>query len=128
MRTIKLTLLLSFILFSIQIFSQNNQPKTPQERTENQLKRMTRTCNLTKEQTSKVEKILLNTNTKMEEIRAMKPTYKGERLEKMKAVNEEQDTQLKAVLTAEQYQIYIDAKEVQKEKAKERMQNRKEEK
>ena len=118
--------MLSLMIFGMQVFSQNNQARTPQERTENQLKGITKACNLTKEQTPKVEKILLNSNTKMDELRTAKPTEKGGRMEKMKAIGEEQDTQLKAVLTAEQYQKYLDMKAARKEKMKERPENKNE--
>ena len=124
MKTIKLTLMLSFIFFSMQIFSQNNQAKTPQERTDNQLKAMTKNCNLTKEQTPKVEQILLNSNTKREELRGTKPTQKGEIVEKLKAISEEEDAQLKAVLTSAQYQKYVEMKEKQKERMKERQETK----
>ncbi len=122
MKTIKLMLMMSFIFIGTTIFAQNNQQRTPQERTENQLKGINKACNLTKEQMPKVEKILLNSNTKMEELRTAKPAYKGERMEKMKVISDEQDAQLKAFLTPEQYQKYLTMKEQQKEKAKERRQ------
>ena len=69
---------------------------------------------------------MLNTNTKIDELRSVKPTYKGERLDKMKAINEEQEAQLKSVLTVEQYQKYLDMKEARKEKIKERRENKNE--
>ena len=124
MKRIKITLLLSLMIFGMQVFSQNNQTRTPQERTENQLKGINKACNLTKEQTPKVEKILLNSNIKMDELRTVKPAYKGERVEKMKAIGEEQDTQLKTVLTADQYLKYLDMKAARKEKMKERQENK----
>ena len=111
---------MNFVFISTIIFSQNNQKRTPQERTENQLKGINKACNLTKEQMPKDEKILLNSNTKLEEVKTMKPTYKGERVDKIKAIIEEQDTQLKAILTPEQYEKYLALKE--KQKAKERRQ------
>ena len=126
MKRIKIALMLTLMMFGLQVFSQNNQTRTPQERTQNQLKGINKACNLTKEQTPKVEKILLNTNTKIDELKSVKPTYKGERLDKMKAINEEQEAQLKSVLTVEQYQKYLDMKEARKEKIKERRENKNE--
>jgi len=125
MKTIKFTLMLSLILFSIQIFSQN---KSPQERATNQTRNITKTCGLSKDQQPRVEQILLTSIEKMDALKEQQTTQKEKHQQEIKSINDREDMDMRATLTPDQYQKYITAKEEAKAKAEEKAKERAEEK
>jgi periplasmic protein CpxP/Spy len=93
----------------------------PEERQKQQLEMMKKELSLTPEQTTKVEALNKETGEKM---RALFEANSGDRdkaREKMRAVREESDTKLKAILTAEQYTKW---QEIEKKMREERRGNR----
>ena len=127
MKTFKLSVFVLILLISNVIFAQKEMQnaKTPEERAKNQTKILTKACNLTEDQQLNVEKVLLNSILKLKELRSVKPTKRGERLAEIQAVKENQNTEIKKILSEEQYNKYLEVLEKQKERIKEnRMENR----
>lgn len=129
MKTFKLSVFVLILFISNVIFAQQEMQntKTPEERAKNQTKIMTKACNLTEDQQLSVEKVLLNTILKLKELRSVKPTKRGERLAEIQAVKENQNAEIKKILSEEQYIKYLEIIEKQKERIKEnRLENRRE--
>lgn len=129
MKTFKLSVFVLILLISNVIFAQQEMQnsKTPEERAKNQTKILTKACNLTEDQQLSVEKVLLNTILKLKELRSVKPTKRGERLAEIQAVKENQDAEIKKILSEDQYKKYLEVVEKQKERIKEnRLENRRE--
>jgi len=122
MKTLKFIGIFAFILIANQLKAQDfeNQTKSSEERAANQTKAIAKFCNLTTDQQLKVEKILLNTNNQLKELKMKKPTQRAEKLKEIQAIKESQNSEIKQILSAEQYQKYMELLEKQKEKLRER--------
>ncbi|BDD05868.1 hypothetical protein AUTU_33510 [Aureibacter tunicatorum] len=92
---------------------------TPKEKAEKVTKKMTKELDLNSDQQSRVMGILEN---KFEEIHAAKKD--GDK-EKVKSIKNEIDTELKAILTTEQYDKWVKHKEERKKKHKEKGKHKK---
>lgn len=129
MKTFKLSIFVLILFISNVIFAQQEMQnsKTPEERAKNQTKILTKACNLTEDQQLSVEKVLLNSILKLKELRSVKPTKRGERLAEIQAVKENQNAEIKKILSEEQYIKYLEIIEKQKERIKEnRLESRRE--
>ena len=96
-------------------------PKSPEERATKRTEVMAKKLKLNPEQVSKVKDINLATAAKVDEIRgryATEAKKKGMGKE-LKAAREERETQLKSILTDEQWKAYQTAKEQMKDKQEE---------
>ena len=98
--------------------------KTPEERAKRELKAIQKECNLSNEQSVKVEQILVTTQNKLAIVKASKPAQRGDRLKEMKTIGEDQNTEMAKVLSPEQYTKYQALIEKQKEKIRNRMMER----
>ena len=98
--------------------------KTPEERAKRELKAIQKECNLSNEQSVKVEQILVTTQNKLAIVKASKPAQRGDRLKEMKTIGEEQNTEMAKILSPEQYTKYQALIEKQKEKIRNRMMER----
>lgn len=129
MKTFKLSVFVLILFISNVIFAQQEMQnsKTPEERAKNQTKILTKACNFTEDQQLSVEKVLLNSILKLKDLRSVKPTKRGERLAEIQAVKENQNAEIKKILSEEQYIKYLEIIEKQKERIKEnRLENRRE--
>lgn len=129
-RIILLSMLAVFCQFTTlqNLYSQtkanNKVRRTPQEKADARVKRMTQDLSLTADQVPKVKAIILDRIQKMD---ALKTKYassadKKEMHQKMKTIRDQKESELKAVLTPEQYAKHVQMKEQEKQK---RMQNKK---
>jgi periplasmic protein CpxP/Spy len=87
------------------------QRKTPEEKAQALTQRMTSNLGLTADQTAKVQAINLD---KTQKLAALKTKYAGDRkqgFQEGKAIRQEWDSELKAVLSADQYTKYQQNKE-----------------
>ncbi|MCX6232392.1 MAG: hypothetical protein NTZ33_12710 [Bacteroidetes bacterium] len=127
MKTIKLATILCLLMSAISVFSQPETErvrKTPEEKLKMQLNAINKECNLSNEQSVKVEKILSNSQQELQALRDKKPAQRGERLIEAKTIADKQNEEIKKVLTAEQFTKYTALLEKQKEKMRERMMER----
>ena len=113
-----LMLTISFTAHSLQ---DEKTQKTPEEKAKRELKAIQKECNLSNEQSVKVEQILLTAQNKLAIVKASKPAQRGYRLKEMKTIGEEQNTEMAKVLSPEQYTKYQALIEKQKEKIINRM-------
>lgn len=119
----KITFVIVLLLaVSTLAFSQQGQRKSAEERAEMFAKNLTKELALNEEQSSKVKAIQVVSMTKIDEIRAkgMESADKKAMRQEVKAVNETADTQITALLTADQKTKY----EEWKVKRAEEMKNR----
>lgn len=129
MKTLKFIGLILFLFISNFTFAQQEvqNTKTPEERAKNQTKILTKACNLTEDQQLNVEKVLLSSIEKIKVLRLTKPTKRGEKLAEIQVVKDNQNAEIKKLLSDEQYQKYLEILEKQKEKIKvNRSENRRE--
>lgn len=129
MKTLRFIGLILILFISNFTFAQQEMQntKTPEERAKNQTKILTKACNLTEDQQLNVEKVLLNSIEKLKVLRSTKPTKRGEKLAEIQAVKDNQNAEIKKLLSDEQYQKYLEILEKQKEKIKvNRSENRRE--
>jgi hypothetical protein len=127
MNTIKLTAVLCLLMTFTSAFSQSQTErvkKTPEERVKMQLNAINRECNLSNEQSVKVEKILSNSQQELQALKDKKPAQRGDRLIEAKTIADKQNEEIKKVLTAEQFTKYTALMDKQKEKLRERMMER----
>jgi protein CpxP len=121
-------------------FSQEATPKpnradmekmTPEQRQEKHLVHLTKELNLDAKQQEAVGKILAEKSAKAQDLKAQKENRKasGEKMtteertafkNKMQAEKADTEAKMKAILSADQYQKWIDMREENKEKMKER--------
>ena len=100
--------------------TQAKPEKTPQERADNQTKRLTKSLSLTPDQATKVNAVLLDRDNK---IKAIEDKYANSTDKKAmhgekKAVHDQTDASLKGIFTPEQYTSYTTMKEENKAKKK----------
>lgn len=129
MKTLKFIGLILILFISNFTFAQQEMQntKTPEERAKNQTKILTKACNLTQDQQLNVEKVLLVSIVKLKELRSTKPTKRGDKFAEIQVIKDNQNTEIKKIISEEQYQKYLETIEKQKEKIKEnRLENRRE--
>ena len=104
---------------------------TPEQRQQKHLQKLTKELTLDAKQQEAVGKILAEKSAKAQELKAQKGTRKasGEKMTKeeratfkntMQAENADTEAKMKAVLSADQYQKWLDLREENKAKMKER--------
>ncbi len=122
MRTLKIVGIIAILLFNFQLKAQDQDKikKTPEEKAKNQTKAINKVCNLTDEQFPKVEKIILTSNLKLNELKSNKPTQRGEKIKEFQAIKENQDAEMKQILSSEQFMKYQKLLNEQIEKIRER--------
>lgn len=122
MRTLKIVGIIAILLFNFQLKAQDQEKikKTPEEKAKNQTKAINKVCNLTDEQFPKVEKIILNSNLKLNELKSSKPTQRGQKIKEFQAIKENQDAEMKQILSPEQFVKYQKLLNEQLEKIRER--------
>ena len=122
MRTLKIVGIIAILLFNFQLKAQDQDKikKTPEEKAKNQTKAINKVCNLTDEQFPKVEKIILTSNFKLNELKSNKPTQRGEKIKEFQAIKENQDAEMKQILSPEQFVKYQKLLNEQIEKIRER--------
>jgi protein CpxP len=116
------------LAFFQTVFSQttvNNKAKerTPEQRADMHVKKMTQDLSLTSDQVPKVKALMLDKIQKMDAIKAKysNSTDKKAMHQEMKAMHDQKETELKAILTPEQYTKHVQMREQEKQK---RMQNK----
>ena len=115
----KVTLILSMLAISLLAGAQQMQRKTPEERAQNQVRWMQNNLGLTKEQNNKVYDIILRHAKEVDDANANIPAGRDKKMEKgdiMKA----RESELRAVLNADQYQKYEAHMQEMKARMKER--------
>ncbi len=117
-------ILLLTLSFTVQSQQDEKIQKTPEERAKRELKAIQKECNLSNEQSVKVEQILLTTQKKLAIVKASKPVQRGDRLKEMKTISDDQNTEMAKILSPEQYTKYQALIEKQKEKIRNRMKER----
>ncbi len=122
MRTLKIVGIIAILLFNFQLKAQDQDKikKTPEEKAKNQTKAINKVCNLTDEQFPKVEKIILTSNLKLNELKSSKPTQRGQKIKEFQAIKENQDAEMKQILSPEQFVKYQKLLNEQIEKIRER--------
>jgi hypothetical protein len=110
--TLSILLTLSSFFLLTTAFAQNSG-KTASERAENKTKKMTAELVLSSEQSTTLLDLNLRTIQKLDEAKLDKATYEAKKLE----IEKEYETELKSILTSEQYKRY-EAIKVRREKAK----------
>ncbi|HXA02837.1 MAG TPA: hypothetical protein VNW99_12660 [Cytophagaceae bacterium] len=126
---LSVTLAVFFQLAAFQtVFSQttaNNKAKehSPEQRADVHVKKMTQDLSLSSDQVPKVKAIVLDKTQKMDAIKAKyaNSTDKKAMHQEMKTIHDQKETELKAVLTPEQYTKHVQMREQEKQK---RMQNK----
>lgn len=120
-----LILVMSMLIAMVASAQDSSKSQTPEERAERLTRQMEKRLSLTPEQIPQVKAIHLEAAKKKEELKA--DTTKGpDKKVKMEAIEKTRDEKLKAVLTSEQYNKYIEGKEKMKERRKEKGKKKKE--
>lgn len=125
----KLLLYLSVAFFGLAIATASAQPRpdegrTPEERADNQTKRLTKHLALSADQTEKVHAIVLERTTKMEALRNEAKAEKGKKKSELQAIEAAEEAQMKQVLTPEQFDKYIKHREEMKKKMQQKRQQK----
>jgi periplasmic protein CpxP/Spy len=109
--------------FSQANANNKNKNRTPEQKADAHLKKMTQDLSLTSEQVPKVKAIVLDKIQKMDALKTKyaNTTDKKAMHQEMKKIRDQKDTELKAVLTPEQYTKHVQMREEEKKK---RMQNK----
>ena len=118
MRILKTITVIALLIVNFSAIAQQAEKygKTPEERAKRQLKGINKECNLNNEQSAKVEQILLNTQTKLANLKSTKPTQKGDKIKEFKAIIDKQNDEVAKILSPEQNIKYQALLEKQKEK------------
>ncbi|GAO41637.1 hypothetical protein FPE01S_01_06510 [Flavihumibacter petaseus NBRC 106054] len=101
------------------LLAQDKQKATPEERAASLTDWMKSKLQLTAEQEPKVKEINLKYAQNNEALKTA-PGSKREKMKTLKADEASRDSELKAILTPEQYKIYQDSKAELKQKIKEK--------
>jgi protein CpxP len=115
-----------FLLSATTLVAQNQKSgkghgsPTPEERAKRQTEKMKESLKLTSVQEPKVSAINLKYANKMEDVRKMSDT--AAQRKSTQALNKQKEGELKTVLTAEQFKLYL--KQVEELKAKRRDQQK----
>jgi len=114
---VRSALLLLVVFSSSVVFGQQMQKRTPEQKAENQTRWMQKNLGLTQDQNKKVYDIILYYAQQADNANASAgQAKKAEKLE----VKRDKDTELRAVLTGEQYQKYQAHVQEMKEKMRDR--------
>ncbi len=111
--------------FGQEAAATRGEPRPPEERAEAQTTRLTKALSLTAEQQPQVKAILLARDQKMAALRGTKPAVKGEKMRQAKTIKDEADAEMKKVLSETQFQQYVQRREENAEKMKEKRMQRK---
>lgn len=117
-----LKILLVFALFFSMVCgvsAQRQRGGDPAKRIEKRMKKMAKHLNLTADQETKVKAILIESAKKGRELKNSGVSRKEKR-QKKKALRQETDTKLAAVLSPEQMKKFNEMKQKQKERRKQR--------
>ena len=104
----KMNLLAILLMMSVSLFAQSNDStemarRTPEERAKMQTARLTKELTLTADQSPKVQAIVLDRIQKTDQLRAQKSGDRRQNFTQIKAINDDYNTKMKALLTADQY-------------------------
>lgn len=124
-------LIMGLFFFVTTVFAANAQDeinadvlnaggKTPQEKAENQAKKLAEKLALTAEQTPQVQAALLDKITKTQNIKTTIEKGGGKRIKAAKEITAEFDGKMKTILTPEQYTKFEQLREDRKEKRKDK--------
>ncbi len=80
--------------------------------------------NLSGDQKAQIKPIIADRQQKMQALRSDSSLRRGQKGRQMKAIFEESDKKIKAILTPDQQKQYAELEQQMKEQAKERRQNR----
>lgn len=94
---------------------------TPEERADKMSDKLDRRLNLTKEQDKNIHTINTDITRRMEEIKHNTSLSKKDKMQQMKALNEERNQRFKSVLTPDQYKKWNDWEMKKKEQMEARM-------
>jgi periplasmic protein CpxP/Spy len=114
------------IMVAVMAVAQDGRPAGGQrpnmeERMKQQMETMKKELNLTADQVTKVEALNAETGKKMQELFQNNSGDREQQREKMRAVREENDKKLKAILNADQYKKW---EAIQEKQRQERQANR----
>ncbi len=107
------------LLVATLVKAQGDEKRTPEERAKFQTEWMSRKLDLNETQLSQVEAINLKYAQKNEPV-LKSNERKVAKLKKLKSIQNEKDSELKSVLSADQYKTYQELVDEMKEKVKER--------
>lgn len=107
--------------------AQEKDKKTPQERAKARTEHMTKALALSPEQQAKVEAINLKYADQVEAVRSEREAERTAKREAAKAMHDAHDAEMKAVLTADQYTMWVAKKQEAKAKHMEKRKQMREE-
>lgn len=107
--------------------AQEKDKKTPQERAKARTEHMTKELALSPEQQAKVEAINLKYADQVEAVRSEREAERTAKREAAKAMHDAHDAEMKAVLTADQYTMWVAKKQEAKAKHMEKRKQMREE-
>ncbi len=120
----KLILSCALALIGLSGFAQNGgggrQRRTPQERADQYTAFIAKTVTLTDDQKTKVAAVNLKYANLNEQNRSQDSGNRAAMMKAVKANDEARNTELKGILTVDQFQAYATAKQQMEEKRKER--------
>ena len=125
MKTKGMIILAAVMLWLSPARAQEKQKMTPDQRAAKITEWMKTNLKLNDEQTAKVDDINKKYATKMEDIRK-NTTDKKKKMSAVKDLDKQKDSELQAVLTADQFKSYLAKKEEMKEQMKAKMKEHKE--
>lgn len=94
---------------------------TAEQRADKMSDKLDRRLNLTKEQDKKIHEINLDITTKIDGVKANTALPKKDKMQQIKALNEERSQRFKSVLTADQYKKWNDWEMQKKERMEAKM-------
>ncbi len=120
------------VLFSGSLMAQRGDgmktPRTPEQRAEMQTKHLAKDLALSADQQSKVKAIFLSRAVQVDSLRASQSMDKSQRMQQLKAAKTATDADMQKVLSADQYQKYLQIQEERMDKMQQRRQSRQGEK
>ncbi|MBL4678329.1 MAG: hypothetical protein JKY70_19325 [Mucilaginibacter sp.] len=113
----KIFLMLAFVAgVSVAANAQTKAPKSPDERAQHRTAALTKKLNLSADQSAKVNAILLKQASRVDSLKANKPTDRKVNFEAHKAIFATTDAQINAVLKPDQQTAYANLKAEMKAK------------
>jgi hypothetical protein len=99
-------------------------PRTPEQRAEMQTRHLTKSLALSTDQQTQVKAIILSRAVQMDSLRTQTTLDKTERMAQMKAAKDASDADMQKVLSADQYQKYLQMQDDRMEKMQQKRQGR----
>lgn len=99
-------------------------PRTPEQRAEIQTKHLTKSLALSTDQQTQVKAIILSRAVQIDSLRTQTTLDKTERMAQMKAAKDASDVDMQKVLSADQYQKYLQMQDDRMEKMQQKRQGR----